>query len=213
MQGIRLEPAQDLLSNLAVPELRRLVKLARLSLPASSARRLLTDGISRHLDLDEIVQQIPRCLVRAPARQARVRVERLDRLPPRHGEAAIHVYSHSRPALGRLLLEWNGQCHALGLSNTPLFLENRWPVMVSSAGTLPQTHLYAAFVRPGRIHPNAEVPPPRTKPYMLDEGEYQLRNSRLRLELARSGPISFSVSFLRSQPPAGRPQYLFEPIA
>ncbi len=213
MQGIRLEPAQDLLNNLTLPELRRLVKVARLSLSTSSTRPLLIDGISQHLNLDEIVQQIPRCLLRVPARQARTQLERLDRLSPRYGEAAVHVYSHSRPALGRLLLGWQGQCHALGLSNTPLFLENRWPVMVSSDGTMPQTYLYAAFVRPGRIHPNAEIPPPRTKPYMIDEGEYLLRNSRLRLELARSGPISFSVTFLRSQPPRGRPQYLFEPIA
>ncbi len=213
MQGIRLEPAQDLLSNLTVPELRRLAKSAQASLPASPSKQRLIDAVSRHLDLDEIVQEIPKSLMRARARRPVTGPERLDRLPPRHGEAAVHVYSHSRPALGHLLLQWREQCLALGLRNTPLFLENRWPVMVTSVGTKPRTYLHAAFVRPGRIHQSAEVPPPRTRPYMLDEGEYQLRNSRLRLELKRSGPISFSVSFLRNLPPAGRPQYLFEPIA
>jgi hypothetical protein len=211
MQGIRLEPAQDLLRNLTLLELRRLAARARLPLLATRAKPALVDNISRHLSLDEIVEQIPRSL--AHVRRRAPRAERLDRLPPRHGEATVNVYSHARPALGYILFGWQERCHALGLRNTPLFLENRWPVMATSVGTRPRTHLYAAFVRPRRIHPSAEVPPPRTRPYMLDEGEYQLRNSRLRLELARSGPISFFITFLRNRPPAGRPQYLLEPIA
>jgi len=68
-------------------------------------------------------------------------------------------------------------------------------------------HSYApvAFTRrPRQLH--------RTKPYLLDEGEYQLRNGRLRFELAQAGPISFQMTLLRERPPAGRCEYLFEPI-
>jgi hypothetical protein len=215
MQGIRLEPAQSLLRNLSLSELRQLSKSVHRTIPPSRGKAALIDTITQHLSLDDIVERIPRLLARTPraAGRSSARPVRLDRLPPLHGDAAVHVYSHGRPDVGHLLLEWKEQCLTLGLNNTPLFLENRWPVMVNTSGVLPYARLYAAFVRPRKIHPGAAAPPPKTSPYMLDEGEYQLRNSRLRLELKRSGPISFFVTFLRNCPPSAKPQYLFEPIA
>jgi hypothetical protein len=213
MQGIRLEPAQSLLRNLSFSELRRLSSSARLILPSTRGKAVLIDAITQHLGLDEIVEQLPRLLGREQRGRGAGRALRLDRLPPTHGEATVLVYSHAQPAVGHLMLAWKEQCFAIGLNNTPLFLENRWPVMASTVGVVPHSRLYSAFVRPRKIHPCAEAPPPKTNPFMLDEGEYQLRNSRLRLELKRSGPISFFVTFLRYRPPAGKPQYLLEPIA
>ena len=43
--------------------------------------------------------------------------------------------------------------------------------------------------------------------------EVQLVVEKLRFELARTGPVSFAVNFLRHRPPALRPEYLLEPIA
>jgi len=137
---------------------------------------------------------------------------RLDQLPPLYGSATVQVYSRSRPQLGRALLGRGKDCLALSFNSAPLFLENRWPVLVRGTGLVPHSRLYAAFVRPGRVHPSAEAPPPQTKPCLLDEGKYQLRGGRLRFEFLRAGPISFQVTFLRERPSAGRPEYLFEPI-
>ena len=100
----------------------------------------------------------------------------------------------------------------LVFNSAPLFLENRWPIVVRDDGLVPRSRLYAAFIRPGRVHPMAEAAPPKAKPYMLDEGEYQLRNGRLRFELNHAGPISFQVKYLRARPPADRSEYLLEPI-
>jgi hypothetical protein len=173
----------------------------------------LANLITKHLDLDEIVEELRHLF---PARRAAKKragdTARLDQLPPLHGSATVQVYSHARPQLGRALLGRTKDCIALSFNSAPLFLENRWPIVVRDDGLVPRSRLYAAFVRPGRVHPSAEAAPPRTKPYLLDEGEYQLRNGRLRFELAHAGPISFQVAFLRERPPAGRAEYLLEPI-
>jgi hypothetical protein len=214
MKGISLEPARGLLENFTHAELSRMVKRSRLGIVVPRARAALAGSITRHLSLDEIIEEIhhlfpPRPGTKRPAASGAVR---LDQLPPLHGSATVQAYSRSRPQLGRALLGRSADCVALSFNSAPLFLENRWPVLVRDDGTVPHSRLYAAFVRPGRVHPSAEAAPPRTKPYMLDEGEYQLRNGRLRFEFAHAGPISFQVTFLRERPPAGRPEYLLEPI-
>ncbi len=213
MKGIRLEPARSLLDNFTHTELSRLVSRSRLDVAVPRSRAALADLITKHLDLDGVVEEIRRLF---PTRRGTInRTEdtaRLDQLPALHGSATVQVYSRSRPQLGRALLGRSDDCVALSFNSVPLFLENRWPVVVRDAGLVPHSLLYAAFVRPGRVHPSAEAAPPRTKPYLLDEGEYQLRNGRLRFEFAHAGPISFQVTFLRERPPAGRPEYLFGPI-
>jgi hypothetical protein len=213
MKGIRLEPARSLLDNFTHTELSRLVSRSRLDVAVPRSRAALADLITKHLDLDGVVEEIRRLF---PTRRGTMRqtegATRLDQLPPLHGSATVQAYSRSRPQLGRALLGRSNDCIALSFNSVPLFLENRWPVVVRDAGLVPRSLLYAAFVRPGRVHPSAEAAPPRTKPYLLDEGEYQLRNARLRFEFAHAGPISFQVTFLRERPPAGRPEYLFEPI-
>ncbi len=213
MKGIRLEPARSLLDNFTHTELSRLVRRSRLDVAVPRSRAALANLITKHLDLDEIVEEMRHLF---PARHGTKRqsegASRLDRLPPLHGSATVQVYSRSRPQLGRALLGRSEDCIALSFNSAPLFLESRWPVVVRDADLVPRSRLYAAFIRPGRVHPSAEATPPRTRPYMLDEGEYQLRNGRLRFELAHAGPISFQVTFLRERPPAGRAEYLFEPI-
>jgi hypothetical protein len=213
MKGIRLEPARGLLDNFTHTELSRLVKRSRLEIAVPRSRAALANLITRHLDLDEIVEELRHL---SPARRAAKARQgdtvRLDQLTPLHGSATVQAYSRSRPQLGRALLGRSKDCIALSFNSAPLFLENRWPIVVREDGLVPRSRLYAAFIRPGRVHPSAEAAPPRTRPYMLDEGEYQLRNGRLRFELAHAGPISFQVTFLRERPPAGRSEYLFEPI-
>jgi len=213
MKGIRLEPARGLLDNFAPAELSRMIEHAQLDIALPRGRAALANAITQHLDIDELVEEIHYLFPvrRGTKRQASGTV-RLDDLPPLHGAATVQAYSRSRPQLGRALLGRSADCIALSVNSAPLFLENRWPIVVRDAGLVPRSRLYAAFVRPGRIHPSAEAAPPRTKPYLLDEGEYQLRNGRLRFELAHAGPISFQVTFLRERPPAGRAEYLFEPI-
>lgn len=213
MKGIRLEPARSLLDNFTYAELARLVRRSRLKVAIPRSRTALADLITKHLDLDGVVEETRRLFpARRGASRRTVCAIRLDQLPPLHGSATVQAYSRSRPQLGRTLLGRSLDCIALSFNSVPLFLENRWPVLVRDAGSVPRSRLYAAFVRPGRIHPSAEAAPPRTKPYLLDEGEYQLRNGRLRFELAHAGPISFRVTFLRERPPSGRAEYLFEPI-
>jgi len=212
MQGIHLQPAQNLLENFTRAELARLVRRAKLDLEIPRSRAALINAITRYLSLDDIVDAISGLFPRPKGRRVKGLVG-LDQLPPLHGDATVQVYSPSKPALGLLLLEHGAACRALALSNAPLFLENRWPVVLRDAGMLPRTRLYAAFTRPGQVHPDAEAAPPRSKPFMLDEGEYQLRNSRLRLELKHSGPLSFHLVLLRARPGTGRAEYLLEPIA
>ncbi|TFH47450.1 MAG: hypothetical protein E4H01_08350 [Lysobacterales bacterium] len=213
MKGIRLEPARSLLGNFTHTELSRLARNGRLKVALPRSRAALADLITRHLDLDEIVEELRHVFpARRGTKAPALSTTRLDQLPPLHGSATVQVHSRSRPQLGRILLGRGKDCVALSSNSAPLFLENRWPVLVRETGFVPHSRLYAAFVRPGRVHPSAEAPPPRTKPYLLDEGEYQLRNARLRFEFTHAGPISFQVTFLRAQPAAGRPEYLFEPI-
>ena len=213
MKGIRLEPARGLLDNFNHTELSRLVKRRRLEATMPRSRAALANLITKHLDLDEIVEELRHLFPARRGTKAQAGdTGRLDQLAPQHGSATVQVYSRSRPQLGRALLARTSDCVALSFNSAPLFLESRWPIVVRDDGLVPRSRLYAAFVRPGRVHPSAEAAPPRTKPYLLDEGEYQLRNGRLRFELAHAGPISFQVTFLRERPPAGRPEYLFEPI-
>jgi hypothetical protein len=210
MQGIRLEPAHSLLRSFSVAELQKLARRGGIRAALPRTRPVLIDLITRHLDIDEIVGEVRRLF---PAVRGRGDENaRLDRLPPGHGDATVQAYSRARPDAGTLLLERGESCLAFDLNSVPLYLENRWPVLVVDAGKVPHRRLYAAFVKPGKIHASAEAPPPRTKPYLLDEGEYQLRHARLRLELAHAGPISFAVTFLRNRQPGGRPEYLLEPI-
>ena len=190
-----------------------MVKHAQLSIAIPRSRAALANAITRHLNIDEVVEEIVRLFrTRRGVRRRASGAVRLDELPPLHGVATVQTYSRARPQLGRALLGRGRDCVALRFNSAPLFLENRWPIVVRDAGLLPVARLYAAFVRPGRVHPSAEAAPPRTRPYVLDEGEYQLRNGRLRFELAHAGPISFRMTFLRERPPTGRAEYLFEPI-
>jgi hypothetical protein len=212
MQGIRLEPAHSLLRNLSHQELVSLARHGGLATPLPRSRAALIEALTRHLSIDDIVAQI-RDLFHTP-KKARPALgpERLDLMPPTHGEATVQVYSPSRPEQGQLLLERGDKCLVLKFDSAPLFLENRWPVIARAAVPVPRTRLFSAFVRPGKLHPSAEVPPAKSRPYLLDEGEYQLRNCRLRAELARTGPISFYVTFLRARAPGRQPEYLLEPI-
>lgn len=218
MQAVRLEPAHSLLENFSVAELAKLARAAELADPPK-ARHALTKALTRRLALDEMVDLLPTVFSlpgREGLRLGRTRGKdelRLDRLDRAHGQVTVQVYSSGRPALGQLLLEHDGRCLALGFVNIPLMLENRWTVIARDAGTVPLNRLYAAFSKPGKIHPSAEAAPPRTRPFILDDGSYQLRDARLRFELARTGPVSFAVNFLRHRPPALRPEYLLEPIA
>jgi len=218
MKGIRLEPARALLENFTHTELSRMVKRSSLGIVVPRSRAALADSITRHLSLDEVIEEIRHIFPPRASRNSQTATRnpqlasRLDQLPPLHGSATVQASSRSRPQLGRALLGRSADCLTLGFDSAPLFLENRWPVLVRDEGAVPRSRLYAAFIRPGRIHPAAESAPPRTRPYMLDEGEYQLRNGRLRFELTHAGPISFQVTFLRERPPAGRPEYLLEPI-
>jgi hypothetical protein len=215
MPGISLEPSRSLLENFTFAELLRLVSIARVRETPPRSRAQLISFITRHLSLDDVVETIPNIFPRARGKAVRGKDAglRLDRMPPLHGEATVHAYSQARPALGRVLMEHGDRCIVLSLHNAPLFLENRWPVIARRTASVPHDRLYAAFIRRGRVHPGAEAPPPRDRPFLLDSGEYQLRNSRLRLELSRSGPVSFLVTFLRRRQPGCHDEYLLEAIA
>lgn len=185
MPGTKLEPARHLLSNLTFDELETIARRARLPRPWPRSRARLTELLTLHLTLDDLVDRMARLYPRA--RPATAGFEYLDRLPPLHGPALIRAVSRSRTAGGRLLLERDRGGLGLALSNVTLFLENRFPVLARDAGSV--------AARGG----------------IVDEGEYQLRNARLRLELGRAGPVSFLMTFLRLR--GRRPEYLLEPIA
>ena len=57
MKGIRLEPARGLLENFTHAELSRMVKRSRLGIAVPRARVALADSITRHLSLDEIIEE------------------------------------------------------------------------------------------------------------------------------------------------------------
>jgi hypothetical protein len=208
MKGIRLEPAQSLLSGFTHAELVRLVRRARLDITPPRSRPALIQQIASHLTIDDIVDKVH---VLFPKPRGKTGPGRLDVMAPGHGAVTIQAASGARPDSGDILLETGDECLVLRLATTPLFLENRWPVIATGAGAVPHARLYAAFVRPDRVHAEAQAAPPKTKPFIVDEGEYQLRNGRLHMELSRSGPISFLVVFLRCR--GARPEFLLEPIA
>jgi hypothetical protein len=211
MRDIKLDPPRSLLGHLSAAELGRLARRVRLAPPRQKAA--LVEAIATRLDTDGIVERLLAAFPKRRAAGAGPAPERLDRVPRRHGEATVQVYAASDPALGRLLLEHGARCHQLRLPAAQLFLENRWPAIAADAGTLPAARLYAGFSARGRVHRAAGMPPPRERPFILDEGEYGLRNGRLRLELKRSGLLSFRVRLLRWSPRTGRPEYLLLPIA
>jgi hypothetical protein len=192
MSGIPLAPARSLLAALSLAELGRVARRAGIA-PARTRARL-TQDLAGRLTIDQLVERIHGLW---PG--SRPVAERLDQLPPAHGAAVIQADSRTRGGL--LLLELGGACRTVRLASAPLFLENRWPVFGSDAR--------AASVRAG-----AGRAPGSGRPFVLDEGAYQLRNGRLRMELRRSGPVSFLIAFLRRVPGArAEGQYLFEPIA
>ena len=208
MKGIRLEPAQSLLAGFTRDELVRLVRRARLDITPPKSRPALIQQITSHLTIDDIVDKVHALF---PKPRGKTAPDRLDCMAPGHGAVTVQAGSRAKPDRSDILLETDADhCLVLRIATTPLFLENRWPVIAAGAGTVPHARLYAAFVRPGRVHPEAQVPPPKTRPFIVDEGEYQLRNGRLHMELSRSGPISFLVAFLRNR--GARPEYLLEPI-
>ena len=180
MPGTKLEPARHLLANVTVDELATIARRSRLARPWPRGRARLTEALTRHLTLDDLVERVIHLYPRA-----RRTGDFLDRLPPRHGPVAVRAGRNR----GALLLGPDDAPIHLELSNVPLFLENRFPVLARVA---------AARSRAGRTD-------------LVDDGEYQLRAGRLRLELTHSGPLSFLVVFLRRR--AGRAEYLLEPIA
>lgn len=209
MRDISLDPARSLLGHLTVEELIQLVGRRR---PVPPRRKpALVDAIVSRFDTDGIAERLLAAFPkRAPA--AGSEADRLDRISRRHGEATVQVYSRADAALGRLLLEADGRCLQLRLPAVQLFLENRWPVIAADAGFVPAARLYAGFSTRGRVHRAAGMAPASERPFILDEGDYGLRNGRLRLELKRSGPLSFQCRLLRWSP-RGRPEYLLLPIA
>lgn len=215
MALLSLKPAQSLLHGLTRQELLAFARRNRLVLPAAATKRSLIAALTTHLDIDELAESLLRFFPRRrlPGRARKSTETRLDRAARMAGPVTVQVYSRSSPGLGRLLLAHARRCLLLRTGNVPLFLENRWPVTVHDGGTVPSRLLYAAFVGRGRVHPSAGAPPPVDRPFMLDQGEYGIRNGRLRLELERAGPVSFRVRLLRFRPPAGRPEYLLLPIA
>src|SRR5512138_2495076 len=157
MQGIRMEPAHSILQNFNRAELERLARRGGVRGALPRTRPALINAITKHLDIGDIIEQVRR-LFPAP-RKAGARLPqghyRLDQLPPLHGDATVQAFSRSRPETGLLLLDRGETCMAVDVGSIPLFLENRWPVMAVDAGAVPHSRLYAAFVRPGRVHPSA----------------------------------------------------------
>jgi len=207
VKGIRLEPARSLLECFSADDLKRLAARGRVpGRPARTTARLI-ETIAGHLDVEGITDVL-RGLWPPPAGTGRL--DTVDRMT---GDATVQVCSPADPSLGELLLEQGTECLALRLPDTQLFLDDRWPVILQETGPVAHERLYAAFIRPGQVHPAAEAPPPRTRPFMLDEGTYGIRHARLRLDLARTGPVSFRITCLRRHPGTKRPEYLLEPIA
>jgi len=214
MRHVHLLPAQSLVEGLTRAELLDFSRRARLRLPARSPKRAMVAALTRHVAIDELADRLLRFFPRRlPPGRRRAGVEdRLDRVGRLSGEATVQVYSRSNPGLGRMLLSTGDCCLAIRFGTTQLFLENRWPVLGQDVGRIPLRWLYAAYVGKGRVHPAAQAAPPSSRPFILDEGEYGLGNSRLRLEFRRSGPLSFRVACLRYHPRLGRPEYLLLPI-
>lgn len=211
MPGAKLSPSHALLAELSLADIAGLARQNRLPVTKSASRAALIRTINSHLDLDELSDALCRLFPKpATVQKGTLRLDRAVRLA---GETAVHASSLSNPSLGQLLLELRGSCLVLRLGSIPLFLENRWPVIARDAGEQVLKRLYAGFVRPNQVHPAAQAPPPPNKPYILDQGYYGLRGARLRIELKRTGVVSFRVVFLRYRTPGNRPEYLLLPIA
>jgi len=179
-------------------ELQRLVRRQKRARTIPRSRVEAVRLITRLLDLAEIVDAVRAGLGRPAAGRSR----RLDAGPARHGEAVVRVRGRADVSQGELRLERPDVCIRLRLSNVQLFLENLWPVLADDAGEVPR-----------RRTAGRKKARPEGRAYVVDEGDYELRNGRLRLKLARAGPVSFRVEFLRRSPRTRRPQYLLEPIA
>ncbi len=211
MRPVRLEPAHNLLEELELEELHRLADACGVAGAPRARKAALVEQLSRHIDIDGIVERLPGIF----SKQAPAGVKpapRLDRVVRRTGPATIQVPAGADAQLGELLLRQGRDCLLVRLAGVQLFLDNRWPVLVRVEGRVPANRLFAAFIRRGRLHPSAEAPPPPSRPFILDEGEYGLRRGRLRLDLARSGPVSFNVKFLRFRQ-SGAAEHLLLPIA
>lgn len=215
MPDVHLKPAQSLVEGLTRAELLTFAQRHRLQAAPSGSKKQLIAAVTSRFNIDELASALAGFFPkRRPAGCDKpVGEVRFDRAARLAGSMTIQVYSRSNPGLGRLFFEHDGSCIVFRIGHTQLFLENRWPLVARDAGRLPLNRLHAAFVARGRLHPEAGAPPPANRPFIIDEGEYGVRNARLRLELSRFGPLSFSVKFLRYRPPTGRPEYLLQPIA
>lgn len=208
MKEVNLQPARSLLEGFSVEDLRRLARRAGVSAPQTRSKGGFTTAIVLGLDLDEIVTALRDLFPDSVAAEPR-----LDTTERMSGAVTVQTASRADAALGELFLERSGTCLALQLPETQLFLENRWPVLLREVGPVPHERLYAGFVRPGQVHPDARMAPPRRRPFIVDEGEYGLRQGRLRMELRRAGLLAFAVSFLRRNPATRTNDYLLVPIA
>lgn len=208
-------PAQSLIEWLTREELIAFARKHHLQPRARDSKKQVIAAITSRCSLNEIssslLDMFPKR--RSAGHDKRAGEIRLDRAARLCGTATIHVYSQSNPGLGRILLEHTDSCIVLRVGHTQLLMENRWPLIAADAEPVPLNRLFAAFVRRGRIHPEAGAPPPAERPFIIDEGVYGLRDARLRFEMQHSGPLSFKVLFMRYGPRSGRPEYILRPIA
>ncbi|MBN2536684.1 hypothetical protein JXB37_00235 [candidate division WOR-3 bacterium] len=213
MRGIQLEPARDLLAGLTLEELARLCRARGIA--CSGGKPAFVGAVATRLDLDDIADALLELFpARRPAGRRKAGDEvRLDRAPRLAGDAAVQVLSRARAGQGRLMLESGARCLRFRLGNVPLFLENRAPVIVADAGSAAADRMFDGFSTRRRLHPAAGRAPSKDRPFIIDDGSYGLRNGRLRLDLRRTGLISWRVDFLRWSARAARPEYLLRPIA
>jgi hypothetical protein len=212
MKKVVLEPAHALLGSLTKAELAKLARRSRLRLRESQSKDSMVAELTLHLGVDDVTEALLALFSKKPGRSRGAGYIRLDQIPRLTGAATVHAYGSASAGQGRVLLEHGECCLRLRLSNLQLFLENRWPVAARDAGDVPATMLYAGYVGRGRVHPSAGAPPPADRPFILDDGEYGARQGRFRLELGRSGLLSFRVYLMRHAPRSGRPEYILQPI-
>jgi len=213
MRAIHLEPARGLLAGLTLNELARFCRARGIS--CSGAKPAFINAVATELDMDEIAEALLELYpARRPAGRRKPADElRLDRAQRLSGDVTVQVLSRARAGQGRLMLEHGDRCLALRLATIPLFLENRAPVIAADAGTVAADRLFAGFTARRRLHPSAGRAPSQERPFIIDEGGYGLRSGRLRIDLRRTGLISWKVDFLRWSPRSARPEYLLRPIA
>jgi hypothetical protein len=213
MRGVHLEPARGLLAGLTINELARLCRARGIS--CSGAKSAFISAVATGLDLDEVAEALLELFpARRPAGRKKPANElRLDRVQRLSGDVTVQVLSRARAGQGRLMLEHGERCLTLRLATIPLFLENRTPVIAADSGTAAADRMFAGFTARRRLHPSAGRAPSKDRPFIIDEGGYGLRSGRLRLDLRRTGLISWKVVFLRWSPRSARPEYLLRPIA